>query len=616
MILAHPAALIWLALAVPLVVCYLLRVRLRQVDVATHLFWNEIFPESRHTALWGRLHHVGSLLVQLLLLALLASTLAEPILPGEALAAHHVVLVLDHSASMSARDGNGTRFDRARAEARRVVAGLNPGDETALVICGADTRVACAPTSYHRALTQALDGVKPDDGPGNIPEAVALARRLLAGVAGGRVLVISDGCCEGAAAVAAAPDVRWLPVGRAENNAGIRQLQARRSLRDPTAYEVLFEVTNPSAEPLACRLFLERDGNPVDVLPLRAEANDVWRYVGEYTSVEGGILTARLEHADALAADDRAFAVLPPRRELPVRLVSPGSLFLEKVLEANPMIRQPVALAPNADEAATADAGESPPVTVCHQKLPARLPAGPVIVIDPRSACDLWELGEVLAEPVVAEQDSDSPLLTQVKLRDLTLPRARQLKPLHDRTEVLAKGLGGEPLCFTVERPEGRVFVLTGDLEAGELPLRTAFPILMSNALVWLAGSKENGRAAVPTGSVVELTLPDRPGLQWFAPDGRALPLPAGATRASVGPLDQVGVWRAAAGSDEPAVAEVACNLANGRRSDLRPDPAVTAAARPEEGQLFRRPTWFFLLCLVAGLLGLEWCLYQRRKIR
>src|SRR5438270_4333580 len=107
--LAHPAALFGLALAVPLVVFYLLRLRLRRLDVATHLFWNQVFPQTQRQALWGRLQHFGSLLVQLLLLALLVVALAEPVPPGEALAARHLVLILDHSASMKARDGERTR---------------------------------------------------------------------------------------------------------------------------------------------------------------------------------------------------------------------------------------------------------------------------------------------------------------------------------------------------------------------------------------------------------------------------------------------------------------------------------------------------------------------------
>ncbi|HEX5272977.1 MAG TPA: VWA domain-containing protein, partial [Gemmataceae bacterium] len=179
MSLAHPAALFWLALAAPLVALYLLRVRLRRADVASLLFWAQVFPQSRRTALWGRLQHVGSLLVQLLLLVLLALAMAEPVLPGEAPAAGHVVVLLDHSASMSARDGEGTRLDRARAEARGVLAGLRAGDEAALVTCGAEARVACGLTPHRRALGRALDAVRADDGPGNVPEALALARRLL-----------------------------------------------------------------------------------------------------------------------------------------------------------------------------------------------------------------------------------------------------------------------------------------------------------------------------------------------------------------------------------------------------------------------------------------------------
>jgi hypothetical protein len=614
MSLAHPAALYWLVLAVPVVVCYLLRTRLRRLDVATHLFWREVFPDRRRQALWGPLQHLVSLSLQLLLLALLVLALAEPIPAGESRGARHLVLVLDHSASMNAADGSLTRLERARAEARRVVDGLRFHDTAAVVTCGAEVRVACGMTSQRRALEVAIDGVRPSDGPGNIPEALVLGRRLLAGTEGGQLVVISDGCFEGAAAVAAAADVRWLWAPAPAANVGIRQFQVRRSLRDPTAFEVLVEVANPRDEALECRLHLERDGNPVDEVPVRVEANDVWRHVEEYAAAEGGTVTARLDHEDALAADNQAFAVLPPRQEVSVHLVSRGSLYLEKVLEANQLVRQPFTMAA-VPVGEPPEGGEGPRVLLYHEHLPPHLPDGPVLVIHPQASSELWNLGAALPEPVVTEQDADSPLLTNVRLKGLTLPRGRALQPRNDQAKVLAKGPGGEPLLVAFERPEGKVVVLTGDLESGDLPLRTAFPILMTNALVWLAGGQENFRAAVPTGSVVEVPLPDTPGLQAIAPDGRVLPLPAGASRASLGPLDQVGIWRVA-GPDAPTILAVACNLANSRRSDLRPDPAVVTAARPLERSPFRRPLWFYLLGVAAALLALEWCLYQRRKIR
>jgi hypothetical protein len=53
----------------------------------------------------------------------------------------------------------------------------------------------------------------------------------------------------------------------------------------------------------------------------------------------GGAVTARLHLSDDLAADNTAWAVLPPPRKIAVTLVSPGNLFLEKVLKTDPRSR-------------------------------------------------------------------------------------------------------------------------------------------------------------------------------------------------------------------------------------------------------------------------------------
>ena len=65
--LAHPTALAWAALAMPIVIFYILKVRLRRVPVSTTLFWQQIFEEKQPRSLWERLRHLLSLLVQLAL---------------------------------------------------------------------------------------------------------------------------------------------------------------------------------------------------------------------------------------------------------------------------------------------------------------------------------------------------------------------------------------------------------------------------------------------------------------------------------------------------------------------------------------------------------------------
>src|SRR6516165_6960040 len=102
MSLANPTALLWLLLVIPVVVFYVLKIRLKRVPVSTVIFWRQIFDEKKPRSLWQRLRHLISLLIQLLLLALLVGALTEPFLASEARHARRIILVIDNSASMNA----------------------------------------------------------------------------------------------------------------------------------------------------------------------------------------------------------------------------------------------------------------------------------------------------------------------------------------------------------------------------------------------------------------------------------------------------------------------------------------------------------------------------------
>ncbi|HQR44380.1 MAG TPA: hypothetical protein PLX97_16905, partial [Gemmatales bacterium] len=155
------------------------------------------------------------------------------------------------------------------------------------------------------------------------------------------------------------------------------------------------------------------------------------------------------------------------------------------------------------------------------------------------------------------------------------------------------------------------------------LPLRTAFPIIMLNALSWFAGSKGELQEARSTGEVAEVYLPAslssaEPTL--LSPTGKKRPLPPGQEKVTIGPFDEVGIWRIEPKEVEQNKTvrplEIACNLANPRESDLNP---VTATANNSSASTSGfgswGPIWFTLLVLATLLIIVEWCLYQRRWI-
>src|SRR5436305_641466 len=191
---ANPTALLRALLAIPVVIFYVLRIRLKRVPVSTVIFWRQLFDEKRPRSLWQRLRHLISLLVQMAMLGLMVAALAEPLFSWDALTARRIVLVLDNSASMNATDVEPTRLAKAKDEARRVIDGLRFRDEMAIVTAGTQPRVACGLTGHQKTLRDALNAVEATDGPTMLPEAVAVARRLSAGGGGrGRVVVVTDG---------------------------------------------------------------------------------------------------------------------------------------------------------------------------------------------------------------------------------------------------------------------------------------------------------------------------------------------------------------------------------------------------------------------------------------
>jgi hypothetical protein len=656
-----PSSLYWFGLIVPIVIFYILKIRLRRQTVSTVMFWRQVLDEQNPRSIWQRLRHFISLLLQLAMLSLLVLALADPYFFWEVRSARRIVLVVDHSASMNATDVKPSRLAEAKRQAGAVIAGMRHRDEMALVAAGTQPQVIVGFTGRQRTLNDALNALPASDGPSQIADAIALGQRLLGERQDGKrpeVLVFTDAQFSGneqflgttatekpeptaTLSPAASESAHKSPVslrviGERANNVGITQFQVRRSLIDPLGYQILAEVTNASDQPVECRIEVDlissstKATEPIDVVPLKLEPGGKWTQVFEKTSADGGHLIATLRHDDALAVDNRALAVLPRREIQPVILVTSGNLFLQKVFEANPLVKLTVvAEPPPAIPAGT--------VVVYHRVAPEKLPAGSVFVIDPANSSDVYTAGEPLENAIVVKQDKDSPLMAHVRLDNIVMQEARKLVPVQpEQVKVLAASLSNDPLFFAVERPEGKVLVLTVNLDKADYALRTAFPISVGNALHWFAGNKSDLRESLASGSLTIVTpsdftaSPQGKNLVLVSPMGEAKPLPSNLDKMTIGPLDHCGIWKieTASGSEakgsvkiggsNPPLIEIACNLASAGESDIRPPEELVSKTPPPSpvmAGLGSHPLWFWLLLLALVLTSIEWYMYQRRVI-
>ncbi len=637
MSLLNPSALWLLLLAVPLVALYALRVRPPRATIATFMFWEPRHESTRRRAPWYRVQDLVSLIFQLALLALFVTALAEPRFNSRDAAARQVVIVIDNSASMHATDVRPSRFERARAEAEKVLDHLAGEDEVAIVTAGGMPRVVCRSTQSRSLLRQAVASVSVCDSPAQLDDAIALAGQLPH--QGPRHLfIISDHPSHNDVS-SAFDQVHAILVGGIADNVAITKFQARRSFNDAVGYEVLIEVQNFSRRPTNCRFELTLNDRLIDVVPLELAPGDRWNRVLSESSAKGGRLMARLVLEDKLALDNIAWSVLSDRKPRDVYLVSPGNLFLSGVLNALPQVE--LHMLDTVPERVEPDA-----VLVLYQQSVDSLPPGRVLVIEPVSSTPSWRCGPLVEVPYAVQQ-RESPLLQHVRLGDIAFLGARRLE-LNVASEVLLQSPDGDPLLFAIRRGEGNVVVINATLDQGDLPLRTAFPILMANALTWLTDATGEFQESFKTGDFVELARDgamirdardrrvdrDRPtfdaGVSALsrnesptivtlrAPSGRARQREISARHSTVGPLDECGIWRVevepSSENMEPSIIRVACNLNDGTESDLLTGQHVHSTMSAELGA-GHHPVWWFVVLGALCLTLAEWLLYHRRWI-
>jgi hypothetical protein len=173
----------WAALAlVPLgiVLLYFLKLRRRPVSVPSTMLWKRSLEDLHVNSLFQRLRRSLLLLLQLLFAGLLMLALTGPMIRGLARQGQRIVLAVDESASMGARDGDPgpTRLDEAKAEARKVIDAMGARDLAMIVAFGTDARVVANYTGDKGLLRRQLETIAPTDSGTSLKEALQLVAGL------------------------------------------------------------------------------------------------------------------------------------------------------------------------------------------------------------------------------------------------------------------------------------------------------------------------------------------------------------------------------------------------------------------------------------------------------
>ncbi len=610
----------WLALSVPgILAFYFLRPRRRQGVVPSTLLWRSSSVNWQASRPWQRLRPQLLLFLQLLAALLITLAAAHPVWQFGSAAGSTIVL-LDASASMQARDTGQTRFEQAKAQVEALASGLKRGATITVIAFDRLPRVVLRGCGNPGEVERALRDLKPSSCRGELGPALTLARALARDEQRPRLVLISDGGLDPQGMDTGTLD--FLQVGSREpSNVALASLDLR-PVGTGQAAQVL--VIDNGARPASGKVFLTAGGEPQEALAWRLEPGKATHLL--WPRLPSGVpVAARLEvdrpDMDQLALDNQAWAVTGPERRARLLLVTPGNIFLERVLEVIPDL-DVYRVTP--EEYRKLVAGAYPYEITVLDGVVDPLPPGALLAVNPPPGNWLGLGVGGLIHPASLTQNADSPLLRYADPSQFGIASARELTLTGNWMADIASG--GKAVLAHGEFQGRRVAVWGFDMHDSDLPLRPAFPVLVYNLVTWLLPPNLDVPPAVQPGQEVTVaTLPLAQEVAVETPAGNrnllAPPFPSNPWVPSEPGLYRiVESWTTKAGGrvyPQRVSGLVVVNAYDAQESDLRlrdPRPGSGPGGSTGGSARLPRPLTGALAGVLLAVIIMEWAVASRGR--
>jgi Ca-activated chloride channel family protein len=506
----------WFLLALPVIfILYIIQSRYRPLVVASLLLWKRMTRDLEAEASWRRPRWDVLLALQLLVALLAALALARPAILGGG--NQHLVIVVDTSASMTARDVQPTRFAAARQQVADTVSAAAPDARISLVAAGARPRVVVEDGSPANVIA-ALDVLQTESTPGDMPSALRMAAGLAAPAAadGSQVVAITDGAFDLELPSQAVP-VSFKLVGGSGQNLAVTEVTLRRPIDRADYLAGYARVVNFGSEVRSPSITIVADALAVDRSPLQVPAAghaDATFHVPATAQTISVVLSER----DAMPADDRVDVLGYARWARKATIVSDAPSTWEHVLSVVPDLTTRT-VRPQDFLPSDVAAGD---IVLFDNVVPSELPKTPFILINPPdSSAMLSRTDTLLRQRRVDRFDSEDPLLRGLDIAPLNVQQIeRAVTPAWAASSVDAEDT---PLILHGRVEDQRVVIFTFDPNKSNLPHLAAFPLLMANTVDWLTPGRE---AVLHAGLGAETNIQPR-SLADIASSSAAAPMPS-----------------------------------------------------------------------------------------
>ena len=533
------------ALAGALLILYLLRMRRRRITVPFTPLWSRVLIDKDATSWLQRLKRLFSFLLWLAIVLLVIVALTDPQPEQELERGKSIVLIIDTSASMAAKEESGkTRFEIAQERAQERIDEMGPHDKMMILAVDGQVRAVTGEFADNQAhLHEALEALEPSATRAEILEALRTSVDVLLGRKSPEIVLISDGAFGANFEI---PEnlikdqmsFEHILVGQEQGNIAITGFNIRRYISNKLDYEVFIQVKNFFDRTVYAELTL------YNLVPDTKAADGYFYKIIEKRTLELGPGSSELrfykdlalgsDHLaadlklsstgleDALDMDNKAFVLVPKFQQVSILLVSPGNLFLEAALLLNENFEVEVLrpsdpkLHPGGSEEIRLSGlrDERYDVVIFDNSFgeegatpiaPAPEDKGNYLYINPKGEASPFRVSEV-DEPLIERVDRKHPIARWLALKDLNILRGSRIRT-ERKDKVIVRAIEG-PLIVARRQPDYNAVAVGFSIVESDLVFRVALPVMLINIVDWFMDESNSLIQAYRTGENWHIPVP------------------------------------------------------------------------------------------------------------